>query len=381
MEWNPNKLLSWGFSGLEQQKAELTMGSLVERSRGLGSQTSEMDCSVDLKLGGSAGFRPPEKWRSQATTATTKAAASGPPRRARAPGNAGQTAACLVDGCKSDLSNSREYHRRHKVCEVHSKTPVVMVGGQEQRFCQQCSRFHQLEEFDEVKRSCRKRLDGHNKRRRKPQPGSTSPGSLFPNHQGSSRYLMYPHLLPTPREEHNWPAIYTTHLPLHAVDSQQQLSVPFCGNQDGKQLPLLQHGNTAFGRTTMEPPTRQPFLKTESSSSSNNKILSHGDCALSLLSSTPSPGVAVGMGQMLPAGRIPVHHQPLVSSLPYNHLDRYASSQASSYVSQTGFSYSGFEDAVLVGDADTDLHCQSTVHVGGDGSSVGASQPLPFSWQ
>lgn len=35
-----------------------------------------------------------------------------------------------------------------------------------------------------MKRSCRKRLDGHNKRRRKPQPGSTSPGSLFPNHQG-----------------------------------------------------------------------------------------------------------------------------------------------------------------------------------------------------
>ncbi|RWW50417.1 hypothetical protein BHE74_00043328 [Ensete ventricosum] len=99
-----------------------------------------MDCSVDLKLGGSAGFRPPDEWRSQATTVTTKAAASGPPRRARAPGNAGQTAACLVDGCKSDLSNSREYHRRHKVCEVHSKTPVVMVGGQEQRFCQQCSR-------------------------------------------------------------------------------------------------------------------------------------------------------------------------------------------------------------------------------------------------
>ncbi|CAL9130125.1 unnamed protein product [Musa textilis] len=366
MEWNPNKLLSWGFSGLEQQKAELAMGSsLVELSRGLGSQPSEMDCSVDLKLGGSAGLRPPEKWRSQATTATAKAAASGPPRRARAPGNAGQTAACLVDGCKSDLSNSREYHRRHKVCEVHSKTPVVMVGGQEQRFCQQCSRFHQLEEFDEVKRSCRKRLDGHNKRRRKPQPGSTSPGSLFPDHQGSSSFLMYPHLLPTPREEHNWAAMYTAHLPLHAVDSQQQLSVSFGGNQDAQQLPLLRHGNTAFGRTAMEPPTRQPFHKTESSSSSSsNKILSHGDCALSLLSSTRSPGVAVGTGQMLPAGRIPVHHHPLVSSLPYDHLDRYGSSQTSSYVSPTGFSYSGFEDeqvgAVLVGDADTDLHCQST---------------------
>ncbi|WVZ98228.1 hypothetical protein U9M48_043695 [Paspalum notatum var. saurae] len=48
--------------------------------------------------------------------------------------------ACSVDGCRSDLTQCREYHRRHKVCEEHSKTPVVVVGGQEQRFCQQCSR-------------------------------------------------------------------------------------------------------------------------------------------------------------------------------------------------------------------------------------------------
>lgn len=36
------------------------------------------------------------------------------------------------------------------------------------------SRFHALAEFDEVKRSCRKRLADHNRRRRKPQPGTTS---------------------------------------------------------------------------------------------------------------------------------------------------------------------------------------------------------------
>ncbi|WOG93527.1 hypothetical protein DCAR_0312813 [Daucus carota subsp. sativus] len=76
---------------------------------------------------------------------------------------------CLVDGCSSDLSKCREYHRRHRVCECHSKTPVVIIKGREQRFCQQCSRFHSLGEFDDVKRSCRKRLDGHNRRRRKPQ--------------------------------------------------------------------------------------------------------------------------------------------------------------------------------------------------------------------
>lgn len=46
-------------------------------------------------------------------------------------------------------------------------------------------RFHSLEEFDEGKRSCRKRLDGHNRRRRKPQtdllPRSAGP---FSYHQG-----------------------------------------------------------------------------------------------------------------------------------------------------------------------------------------------------
>ncbi|KAL8532877.1 hypothetical protein ACS0TY_009180 [Phlomoides rotata] len=85
---------------------------------------------------------------------------------------------CLVDACTADLSLCRDYHRRHKVCEIHSKTPKVTIGGREQRFCQQCSRFHSLVEFDEGKRSCRKRLDGHNRRRRKPPPQPDSNSGL-----------------------------------------------------------------------------------------------------------------------------------------------------------------------------------------------------------
>ncbi|XP_076940865.1 putative squamosa promoter-binding-like protein 19 [Bidens hawaiensis] len=98
-----------------------------------------------------------------------------------------QNVSCLVDGCEADLSGCREYHRRHRVCETHSKTPVVTTGGKEQRFCQQCSRFHSLEEFDEVKRSCRKRLDGHNRRRRKPRPGSVylNCESFYTDHRGT----------------------------------------------------------------------------------------------------------------------------------------------------------------------------------------------------
>ena len=38
------------------------------------------------------------------------------------------------------------------------------------------SRFHLLSEFDEGKRSCRRRLAGHNRRRRKTQPEEVTSG-------------------------------------------------------------------------------------------------------------------------------------------------------------------------------------------------------------
>ncbi|KAL4186504.1 hypothetical protein AMTRI_Chr09g34240 [Amborella trichopoda] len=78
-----------------------------------------------------------------------------------------QVPCCQADKCEVDLRMAKRYHRRHKVCEAHAKASVVLVCGINQRFCQQCSRFHDLSQFDEAKRSCRSRLAGHNKRRRK----------------------------------------------------------------------------------------------------------------------------------------------------------------------------------------------------------------------
>ncbi|TKW11116.1 hypothetical protein SEVIR_6G212600v4 [Setaria viridis] len=100
----------------------------------------------------------------------------------RAPGRRGRGAAggasgspaparCQVEGCNVDLTGAKTYHCRHKVCAMHAKAPLVVVNGIEQRFCQQCSRFHQLHEFDQQKRSCRRRLTGHNERRRRPPAG------------------------------------------------------------------------------------------------------------------------------------------------------------------------------------------------------------------
>lgn len=47
---------------------------------------------------------------------------------------------CQAERCGADLTDAKRYHRRHKVCEFHSKAPVVVVAGMRQRFCQQCSR-------------------------------------------------------------------------------------------------------------------------------------------------------------------------------------------------------------------------------------------------
>ena len=47
---------------------------------------------------------------------------------------------CQVEGCNLDLSSAKDYHRKHRVCENHSKSPKVVINGLERRFCQQCSR-------------------------------------------------------------------------------------------------------------------------------------------------------------------------------------------------------------------------------------------------
>lgn len=50
-------------------------------------------------------------------------------------------------------------------------------------------RFQELQEFDEGKRSCRRRLAGHNKRRRKTNPGTAVNGSTMNDNQ-TSGYLL-----------------------------------------------------------------------------------------------------------------------------------------------------------------------------------------------
>ncbi|XP_065859846.1 squamosa promoter-binding-like protein 1 isoform X2 [Euphorbia lathyris] len=105
-------------------------------------------------------------------------------------GGSTSRAVCQVEDCGADLCNAKDYHRRHKVCEMHSKASKALVGNVMQRFCQQCSRFHVLQEFDEGKRSCRRRLAGHNKRRRKTNPDPVVNRSALNDEQTSSYLLI-----------------------------------------------------------------------------------------------------------------------------------------------------------------------------------------------
>lgn len=135
-------------SGRQQQQhhdSDRITGTVVDAPSGYSqrgdsnSKLSNSNSLIDLKLGGfgdhgdaiDPGF----------SKVLSSSESSTPPKRVRGSGAHSQTANCQVYGCNKDLSNCKDYHKRHKVCEVHSKTATVIVNGIEQRFCQQCSRF------------------------------------------------------------------------------------------------------------------------------------------------------------------------------------------------------------------------------------------------
>ncbi len=69
-----------------------------------------------------------------------------------------------------------------------------MRDGIQQRFCQQCGRFHTLDQFDGTRRSCRAMLQRHNARRNKrnpdalPLPAQDGPRSSLYAQQQAAQY-------------------------------------------------------------------------------------------------------------------------------------------------------------------------------------------------
>ncbi|KAG2446226.1 hypothetical protein HXX76_000818 [Chlamydomonas incerta] len=66
---------------------------------------------------------------------------------------------CRVPGCNADLTRDLAYFRKYRICREHLKSPVLVVEGVPSRFCQQCSRFHHVKEFDGPQRTCRAMLE------------------------------------------------------------------------------------------------------------------------------------------------------------------------------------------------------------------------------
>ncbi|KOM53514.1 hypothetical protein LR48_Vigan09g217300 [Vigna angularis] len=87
-------------------------------------------------------------------------------KRART-ARASSSARCQVPGCEVDISELKGYHRRHRVCLLCANATTVVLHGEPKRYCQQCGKFHVLSDFDEGKRSCRRKLERHNTRRRR----------------------------------------------------------------------------------------------------------------------------------------------------------------------------------------------------------------------
>ncbi|KAJ9154425.1 hypothetical protein P3X46_027759 [Hevea brasiliensis] len=89
---------------------------------------------------------------------------------------------CQVPGCEADISELKGYHKRHRVCLRCANASTVVLDGENKRYCQQCGKFHLLSDFDEGKRSCRRKLERHNNRRRR-QPHD-SKGAVDKEPQG-----------------------------------------------------------------------------------------------------------------------------------------------------------------------------------------------------
>ncbi|KAL6900928.1 hypothetical protein ACP4OV_005604 [Aristida adscensionis] len=448
MDWDPKVAAAWDLE-LEHDAPPVAAGpsghanaAAERRPHAPGGRAAE--CSVDLKLGGlgECEFRAPpppaaahRRAEHPAAAGNASAAAPAPassspspaglgaakrPRAAGGGGGAGQQCpSCAVDGCRADLSKCRDYHRRHKVCEAHSKTPVVVVAGREMRFCQQCSRFHLLAEFDEAKRSCRKRLDGHNRRRRKPQPDTMASASFLASQQGT-RFSPFT----TPRPEPSWAGIikteespyYTHHqLPLGTSSNRHH----FVGStsayaKEGRRFPFLQEGEINFAagvalEAQASASVCQPLLRTvappeSSSGSGSGKVFSDGltrmldsDCALSLLSA-PANSSGIDVSRMVrPTEHVPAMAQPLVvsgalqfgggsSSSWFGRAHAAPAGAAPPAATAGGFSACpGVEGeqlhAVLGSSNDNEMNYNGMFHVGGEGSSDGNSSSLPFSWQ
>ncbi|XP_054809792.1 squamosa promoter-binding-like protein 6 [Prosopis cineraria] len=229
-------------------------------------------------------------------------------KRARTSSLPTQTPVCQVYGCNKDLSSSKEYHKRHKVCDLHSKTAKVIVNGIEQRFCQQCSRFHLLAEFDDGKRSCRRRLAGHNERRRKPQFDyiSSKPQKILQSCQGTKYF-----------------GASLQKRPQFAFHDMFQSGIFYPGKyEQSNQIGHIKFEDESIYSSQLAVPITNGQ---ELSRASNSR-----SCALSLLSAQSQDLTFYSAGSLISQGICALHSDGQVSETPFgvSSLDKYVPSQS-----------------------------------------------------
>ncbi|KAK4260970.1 hypothetical protein QN277_004027 [Acacia crassicarpa] len=230
-------------------------------------------------------------------------------KRARTSSLPTQTPVCQVYGCNKDLSSSKEYHKRHKVCDVHSKTAKVIVHGIEQRFCQQCSRFHLLAEFDDGKRSCRRRLAGHNERRRKPQFDyiSGKPQKILQSCQGTKYF-----------------GASIQKSPQFAFHDMFESGIFYSGKyEQSSQIGHIKFEDESTYSSQFAVPTITNGQELSRASNSRS-------CALSLLSAQSHDLSRNSAGSLISQGICTQHSDGQVPETPYGirSLDKYVSSQS-----------------------------------------------------
>lgn len=120
------------FNSLSSSSDEMALGNDKELEKRRTAVVTENDeaASLNLKLGGQLYpiiESEEEKWQGKSGKKTKVAGASS------------YSSVCQVEDCRAGLSNAKDYHRRHKVYDVHSKVARALVRNVMQRFCQQCS--------------------------------------------------------------------------------------------------------------------------------------------------------------------------------------------------------------------------------------------------
>lgn len=251
-------------------------------------------------------------------------------------------------------------------------------------------RFHSLVEFDEGKRSCRKRLDGHNRRRRKPQP-ERNPGLDFSSQHGptgttTTSLLSFttPQILPSSVVGFSWSsgvvkpenemALYTSpHQQMNYIERPNSFpkhSSPQSYNRGAANNQLHFNIQEATSNNMSQAPLLDPKMYSDGLNHHSSD-----DRALSLLSSTPTRELGLSHHMVRGEPQLPLAHD-----LDYGGLGQFHHELADQESCKPVVCSSTTMDSR--GNSGSTVHFPGMLEHGAEGSSAsGSHQTLTFMWE